>query len=170
MPVASPIPTLPAEPSDPMVAGRLRRLRWLAWVLDGSIPVGPWRIGIDPLLGLIPGVGDWLGAVASGYIVYEAARLGVPRAVLLRMIGNILVETIVGIVPVLGDAFDFAWKANLRNLDLIDRHHGGALSARPARRIGLLVGLLLVAALAGFLGVLVLLLKVVAGFFHWHSA
>lgn len=166
MPVATPISPLPPEPSDPAAARRLRRLRWLAWVLDGSIPVGPWRIGIDPLLGLIPGLGDWLGAAASGYIVYEAARLGVPGPVLLRMVGNILVETIIGVVPVLGDAFDFAWKANLRNLDLIDRHYSGAISERPKRKIGITVGIFLCAVLAAFVGLLWLLIKLAALLFR----
>lgn len=166
MPVATPISPLPPEPSDPAAARRLRRLRWLAWVLDGSIPVGPWHIGIDPLLGLIPGLGDWLGAAASGYIVYEAARLGVPGPVLLRMVGNILVETIIGVVPVLGDAFDFAWKANLRNLDLIDRHYSGAISERPKRKIGITVGILLFAVLAAFVGLLWLLIKLAALLFR----
>lgn len=166
MPSATSIPPLPPEPTDPAAARRLRRLRWLAWILDGAIPVGPWRIGIDPLLGLIPGLGDWLGAVASGYIVYEAARLGVPGPVLLRMVGNILVETIIGIVPVLGDAFDFAWKANLRNIDLIDRHYRGAVSARPAGKIGIAVGIFLFAVLAVFVGMLWGLIKLVAMVLH----
>ncbi len=166
MPNATSIPPLPTEPADPGAARRLRRLRWLAWILDGAIPVGPWRIGIDPLLGLIPGLGDWLGAVASGYIVYEAARLGVPGPVLLRMVGNILVETIIGIVPVLGDAFDFAWKANLRNIDLIDRHYGGAVSARSTGKIGMAVGIFLFAVLAVFVGLLWGLIKLVSLLIH----
>lgn len=144
----------------------MRRLRWLAWMLDGSIPVGRWRVGIDPLLGLIPGLGDWLGAVASGYIVYEAARLGVRGPVLLRMVGNILVETLIGIVPVLGDAFDFAWKANLRNIDLIDRHYSGAISARPTGKIGTMVGLFLLAVLVIFVGLLWGLITLVGMVLH----
>lgn len=171
MSIASPIRDRPAEPPDPAAAQRLRRLRWLAWVLDGSIPLGPWRIGIDPLLGLIPGLGDWLGAAASGYIVYEAARLGVPGTVLLRMTGNILIETLIGVVPVVGDAFDFAWKANLRNIDLIDQHYRGALSARPvgarpAGKMGLAVGGVLLAALLLFAGLLWGLIKLATVLLH----
>lgn len=166
MPEAIPIPPDAQEPADPGAARRLRRLRWLAWLLDGSIPVGPWRIGLDPLVGLIPGLGDWLGAAASGYIVYEAARLGIPGPILLRMVGNILVETLIGIVPLLGDAFDFAWKANLRNLALIDRHYRGGLSARPSGKIGATVGVLLLAVLVVFVGLLVLLIKLVSLLFR----
>src|SRR5690606_6776212 len=102
---------------------RLKRLRALAWVLDRSIPIGRWRIGLDPILGVIPGLGDWIGAVMSLYVVYESARLGAPARTLARMGGNILVETLVGSIPVLGDVFDAAWQANTRNLALIERHY-----------------------------------------------
>lgn len=166
MPAAIPIPPDSPEPADPGAARSLRRLRWLAWLLDGAIPVGPWRIGLDPLVGLIPGFGDWLGALASGYIVYEAARLGIPGPILLRMVGNILVETLIGIVPVLGDACDFAWKVNLRNLALIDRHYRDGLSARPAGKMGTVVGLFLLTVLVVFVGLLVLLVKLVSLLFH----
>lgn len=128
---------LPRAAASAEADRRLQRLRWLAWLLDRSIPVGRWRIGLDPIIGLIPGLGDWLGAVASLYIVYEAARLGMPKSVLGRMAGNILVETIIGAVPVLGDVFDFAWQANARNLQLIDHHYQPALPSRPMRRIWL---------------------------------
>jgi hypothetical protein len=128
---------LPRPPASSETEPRLRRLRWVAWLLDRSIPIGgKWRIGLDPLLGLIPGAGDWLGAVLSLYLLYEAARLGVPVRVLVRMGGNILVETIVGAVPVLGDLFDFVWQANIRNLQLIEQHTHTALRARPLRHIG----------------------------------
>lgn len=98
------------------------RLDRIAWFLDNSIPVpgmGGYRIGFDGLIGLIPGIGDAVGAVLSTYILGEAARLGAPKSVLLRMLLNIAIESIVGLIPFAGDIFDMAWKANLRNVALL---------------------------------------------------
>ena len=119
---------------------RLRRLRALAWFLDRSIPIGPWRVGVDPIIGLLPGVGDWIGAVLGLYLLYQGARLGLSANVLARMGGNILVETIVGAIPVLGDLFDFAWQANSRNLALVEKYYRPALKPRSFRNIGLAIG------------------------------
>jgi hypothetical protein len=77
-------------------------------------------VGLDGLIGLIPGVGDTVGSLLSAYILYEAIKLGVPRRVLLRMATNIGLDTIVGLVPVVGDIFDIAWKANKKNMRLLD--------------------------------------------------
>ena len=109
---------------------RLERIRFLANLLDACIllPNG-YRIGIDPILGLIPGVGDLIGAGLSLYLVREAAKLGIPKRILLRMVGNVALETLIGIVPVLGDLFDAAWKANLRNLRLIELHYAPGKNA-----------------------------------------
>src|SRR5215204_5783142 len=84
-------------------AMRLARLRKVAWLLDRSVGVGPnARFGLDPIIGLIPFVGDWAGAVLSLYVVYEALRLGIPWPVLGRMLLNVGIEALVGAVPVLG--------------------------------------------------------------------
>ncbi|PKO34101.1 MAG: DUF4112 domain-containing protein [Betaproteobacteria bacterium HGW-Betaproteobacteria-7] len=100
----------------------LEQLKSLAWLLDNSIRLpGGFRIGVEALLGLIPVVGDTLGVLLSSYIVTQAAKLGVPRRVLLRMILNIAIEGVVGLVPGLGDIFDAAWKANQRNVNLLLR-------------------------------------------------
>ncbi|MEZ5582560.1 MAG: DUF4112 domain-containing protein [Candidatus Competibacteraceae bacterium] len=88
------------------------RLNRMAWFLDNSIPVpgmGGYRVGADGLIGLIPGIGDAFGAVLSTYILGEAARLGVPKSVLLRMLFNIVIESIIGLIPFAGDIFDMAW-------------------------------------------------------------
>ena len=107
----------------PEVAGTHNRLRKLAHFLDTAIPLpGGYRIGADGLIGLVPVVGDFAGAAMSSYIVAEAHRLGAPPVLLARMVMNILVESAVGIVPVLGDLFDFAWKANRRNVQLLEQH------------------------------------------------
>lgn len=93
----------------------------LAWLLDESIRLpGGLRIGLDGILGLIPGVGDLVGMGLSGVIIADAARRGVSGAILARMVINVLVETVVGAIPLFGDLFDFVWKANTRNLRLME--------------------------------------------------
>ena len=101
-----------------------RRLTALAWLLDNSIPLlgGRYRIGIDAIIGLIPGFGDLIGVLISSYIVREAARVGVPRSVLTHMALNVAIEGVVGLVPFAGDVFDAAWKANQRNVALLEAH------------------------------------------------
>lgn len=103
-----------------------RRLARIARTMDSSIriPLIGKRIGWDAVLGLIPGVGDLAGAAISAYIVVAAARLGVPRSGLARMLGNIGIETVIGAVPLLGDLFDMAFRANLRNVAVIEKHLG----------------------------------------------
>lgn len=116
-------------------AERLRRLRSLAWLLDNSIPLpGGYRIGLDALIGLVPGVGDAAGALISAYIVNEARSLGAPRSVLLRMIGNVLLDTVFGSIPFAGDLFDAAYKANSRNLALLARYQLDPIGSRRGSR------------------------------------
>lgn len=100
-------------------AGRLERL---AWILDSAIriPGTNYRIGVDGVLGLIPGFGDLVGALLSSYILASASQIGVPLVVLIRMALNIALESIVGAIPILGDIFDFVWKANQRNVKLLN--------------------------------------------------
>ena len=107
-----------------------RKLERLAWLLDSSIPVPgtSFTIGIDALIGLVPVLGDLVGVLLSSYIMSEAARLGAPRTLLMRMAFNVGVEGVVGIVPFAGDLFDAAWKANQRNVRLL-----GAWLEHPAR-------------------------------------
>lgn len=101
---------------------RLEAARRLARLLDDAIPIPgtSYRIGIDPLLGLVPGLGDVLGALLSGWLLVLARRLGAPASVLARMGLNIAVDALVGAVPVAGDLFDAGWKANVRNLRLLE--------------------------------------------------
>lgn len=114
---------------------RLARLRSLSRLLDSSIriPVIGYRIGLDPLIGLIPGVGDAVMLLPAGYIILEAYRLGVPRPTVARMVANVGLETLFGTVPVLGDLFDATFKANTRNLYLLESHLG-PLGERPLPR------------------------------------
>jgi hypothetical protein len=131
---------------------RLRRLDHLAWLLDRSIPLGRFRIGLDPILGLMPGIGDAVGALLSLYILYEGARLGAPGYILVRMAGNILIEAILGAIPVLGDVFDFVWQANSRNMQLIHKHHAPRWRPRPLRAVWLSVLVAAVLVLAVVIG------------------
>jgi hypothetical protein len=112
------------EPSATRHQARLRRIRLLSHLLDAQfrLPGTRYRLGLDGLLGLIPGVGDILGTCLSVYIVYEASRLGAPRALLLRMLANLGLDTLVGAVPVAGDIFDIAWKANQKNVALLETY------------------------------------------------
>ena len=93
----------------------------LSRYLDGlfRIPGTGWRFGLDALIGLIPNVGDTLTSFASFYILVAGVRYGVPKITLLRMAFNIGLDYLVGTIPFIGDAFDFVWKANKQNMDLI---------------------------------------------------
>ena len=99
----------------------------LAMYLDGlfRIPGTNWRFGLDALIGLVPNVGDTLTSFASFYILLAGVRYGVPKITLLRMAMNIAVDYLLGSVPVIGDAFDFIWKANQMNMDLIRTRASG---------------------------------------------
>ena len=147
-----------AEPAP----DRFRRLDWLSRILDTawSIPGTPYRIGLDGVLGLIPGIGDPLGAVFSSYVIFEAARLGAPKQVLLRMVGNVAVESLVGVIPVLGDVFDIVWQANVKNVALLRAHQSDWLSHdRSPRQVMLLIGVALFFLLTGLLVVAVFTLR-----------
>jgi hypothetical protein len=105
---------------------RIERLDRLATLLDTAfvIPGTNIRFGADALIGLAPGIGDSVTTALAAYIVYEAHRLGVPRRVLIRMIGNVAIDGIVGAVPVYGDLFDVAFRANRRNVRILREHFG----------------------------------------------
>lgn len=132
------------------------RLNRLAWLLDSSIPIPGTRftIGVDALIGLFPIIGDLVGVLLSSYIVSEAARLGAPRIVLARMAFNVGIEGLVGIIPFAGDLFDAAWKANQRNVRLLN-----AWVERPGKttRSSSVFAAVLIGGLAVFLMLLGLL-------------
>ena len=110
--------------------GRLAHLRRLAWWLDEGIRVPGTRIrfGLDPILGLVPGLGDVAGALLGGAILMEAYRRQLSRTTLIRMAANIILDTAAGAIPLLGDALDFVWKSNRRNLDILEKH-----SSKPSK-------------------------------------
>ena len=106
---------------------RYRRLRHVARLLDSAIVVPGirLRIGADAILGLVPGFGDAAMGLVGAYLIYEAHRLGAPRAALMRMVANLVLDTAVGAIPVVGDVWDFFFRANDRNMQILARHVGG---------------------------------------------
>ena len=138
---------------------RVERLRRVGWMLDSTfkLPGTGIRFGFDSLIGLVPGLGDLVGGALSLCIIAESARLGVPRSLLLRMGWNVAVDTFVGEVPILGDLFDVAWKANMRNLALLEGHLQQPISSARSSRgfvVVLCLGLLLLTVGAITLAVL----------------
>ena len=100
------------------------RLQRLAWLIDGAfrLPGTGFRFGLNSVVGLVPVGGDAILGLVSLYIIYEAAQLGLPKHKLARMLANVGLEVVGGSVPILGDLFDMALKANLRNLAIIEAH------------------------------------------------
>jgi Domain of unknown function (DUF4112) len=153
-------PTSRSMPAD--VQKTRAKLRALAWWLDSSIRLpGGFRIGADAILGLVPFLGDALGMLLSGYIVLQAARLRAPFSVLARMLLNIAIEGLVGLIPLAGDVFDAAWKANQHNLILLEGYldHPAATAATSRRVFALLV--------LGWVLLLALLTALSALLFSW---
>lgn len=120
----SQLPRQPSQQSLESNRSTLRRLRRLSHLLDNAIPIPgtTYRIGLDPILGLLPGGGDFLSTIFSAYIVFKAAQIGLPRDTLGQMGLNILIDLLSGSVPVLGDLVDVAWKANVKNIRLLEEH------------------------------------------------
>lgn len=152
--------TVPTRTADP-----LARARTLTRLLDTAarIPGTGIRFGADAIVGLIPGLGDVAGAVLAGYLVLLAQRLGAPRSVVLRMLGNVAVDTLGGTVPLIGDLFDVAFKSNTRNLALLERAiERPTDTTRTSRLLVLGTFLGLVLLVAGGLVVAVVAIRAIA--------
>jgi Domain of unknown function (DUF4112) len=104
----------------------IARITLVAKLMDSAfmIPGLNRRVGLDAVLGLVPGVGDALSAALASYIIWEARQLGLPRWKIARMIGNVAVDTAIGVIPFAGDVFDVFFKANERNLRIVHEHLG----------------------------------------------
>jgi hypothetical protein len=115
---------MPRPPDRAKGRAALRRIEKLAYWLDDRyrLPGTRFRIGLDGIIGLVPGIGDAVTSMLTGYIIYEAWRLGIPPLTLMRMVANLGIDAVVGIVPLVGDLLDFGFKANRRNLRLLHRH------------------------------------------------
>lgn len=110
--------------SRPPARGSASDVEALAWLLDNSIPIPGTqrRIGLDAVVGLVPGLGDLLSGGIGLFVVLRGAQLGVPRVVLARMLVNVAIDFVIGAIPLVGDAFDLWFKAHMRNVALIRRH------------------------------------------------
>lgn len=106
------------------VTERLERLRRVAQIYDAGmrVPGTRIRVGLDALIGLVPGLGDLIGAGVALWVIVEAANLGASGFVLLRMLLNVAIDTVGGTLPIAGDVFDALWRANLKNVRLLERH------------------------------------------------
>ena len=144
-----------------------QNLERLGWLMDDlfRIPVIGWRVGLDALVGLIPGVGDTATTLASLYILTSAVRYRVPKITLLRMGLNLGIDYAVGALPLVGDLFDAWWKSNQKNIDLLRKR--ATVSASEAREgeisdwlfVGLIILLLVaLAAVAAFISIFLLML------------
>lgn len=119
------------------VEAAVARINTVARLMDSlfAIPGTRIRLGLDAIIGLVPVVGDVLAQIIAGYIIWEAKQLGVSRLTLWRMAANTLIDTAIGAVPIVGDAFDVAFRANMKNLRLVQRHlekHGYQVAATGA--------------------------------------
>ena len=138
------------------------RARSLARLLDSAfaIPGTNIRVGLDALIGLIPGAGDVAGAALSSLIVIMALREGAPPSILWRMVANVAIDTLIGSIPVAGDLFDVAWRANAKNAELLERYHAAPEKTKTrSRLLGLLVVIVLRLLVAGILTATTLLLR-----------
>ncbi|TWT38304.1 hypothetical protein KOR42_51850 [Thalassoglobus neptunius] len=116
----------PSSKNDPIKnrEARIQRIYQIADLLDNSmtVPGTRFRVGWDSVIGLVPGIGDLTSAAISGYLVVEAAKLGAPKWGLMKMLGNVGVDTFVGAIPIFGDLFDAAYRCNRRNARLLREH------------------------------------------------
>jgi hypothetical protein len=153
-------PTVNSDNRLPARDDRLRRLDSLSYLLDNSIrvPGTQARVGLDAVIGLIPGFGDIAGSAMSAYIVVQAARMGASVPTLVRMLLNVGTEAVVGTIPFAGDLFDAAWKSNARNVTLLRREMevpGSTRRGSAAVVIGVTVALLAIFGVFGFIAFLI---------------
>jgi hypothetical protein len=134
---------------------KLDRLRAIATVLDDAVrvPGTNIRFGLDAVLGLLPGAGDAVTGALGGYAIVLAARLGAPPIIIARMAINILIDVATGTIPLLGDIFDVGWKANRKNVKLLERYQVEPQKVSAASWV--LVGALLLIIAAAIVGVFV---------------
>jgi hypothetical protein len=110
--------------SPPEHIRRFEALRRISQLLDSAfvVPGTSYRVGLDPILGLIPGLGDLVSPLFTIVILWQSRKVGVPRIVQLRIVFNAGIDALLGVVPLVGDLFDVAWKSNNRNVALLERH------------------------------------------------
>ncbi len=125
-------------------------VRWIAHILDDLIPIPgtKFRIGLDPVIGLIPGIGEASSTTLASMILFRAVQAGVPRVVLVRMAMNLLLNALIGAIPGLGDVFSAWFKSNRRNHALLERHKNSARASTAGDWTFLIVILSIILAIA----------------------
>ncbi|HLP92750.1 MAG TPA: DUF4112 domain-containing protein [Saprospiraceae bacterium] len=157
----------PQTPQDPEMA----RLEALSKLLDNQfrIPGTNLRFGLDGLMGLVPYLGDMSGFVVSGFLMRTMAKKGASPWMMLRMMFNYILDAVVGVVPLVGDLFDFGFKANRRNVEMLKAYYADGTIKPNARRSVAFLGLLFLALFAALIWAVwklaaMLLAWVMAGF------
>jgi hypothetical protein len=149
---------------------QLARIRSISdlWDRAFGIPGTKWRVGLESVVGLLPVGGDVVGLGISIYILWQVVQFNLPKTILVRMVVNIAIDALVGSVPILGDLFDVTWKANTKNVNLLESHlQQPSQSHRADRRfLWLLFGGLLLALVALIIVAVVVLTLVVKALSH----
>ena len=162
---------LPPEGKERRSSSLESLFRWVALVMDEliALPATKFRFGLDPIIGLVPGIGDTASAIVSALVLIQAARRGLPKILLARMSLNILINEIVGIIPGLGDAFSFWFKSNKRNYELLVAHSSAPGRARRSDWLFVIavLAILFVIVAAGIL-VSLLVLRVIVQLLGLH--
>lgn len=163
----------PVQKDQPVTQDRQRHggtSRTLAWLLDDliTIPGTNRRVGLDPLVGLVSGAGDVLTMVATGSTLIDGLRYRVPLLVLLRMIVNMALDSFVGAIPVVGDAFDFVFKANRRNVALLENAIAdGNLARNQSKRYFIVAGIVVLLVFIAVIALIVWLIAFSVGKIGW---
>ncbi len=152
----------------PKAEALAQNLERLAWLMDRAIPIPgtKLRVGLDAILGLFPGAGDVVtGVVQASLVLVTLSNYRVPKAVAARMVANVALDNVIGLIPMLGDAFDVGFKANTRNMALLkevrDRqHHGEAMPSAPSVKYLVMIGAILV----GILGTIFLAVVAISAY------
>jgi Domain of unknown function (DUF4112) len=147
---------------QPATISKLERLRSLSNLWDNAlrVPGTKLRVGLESIIGLLPFGGDLIGLLLSCYILFHAIQFQLPKTILLRMVSNIIIDAVVGVVPIFGDLFDTAWKANTRNVNLLETHlQQPTLSHSANRRFLVLLWLGIGAIVIILIAICVLLIK-----------
>ena len=131
---------------------KIKSLEKWAWFLDKSIPIPgtSYRMGADSLIGLIPGLGDWLGGMISSFILWDAVQSKVPAVVLGRMAVNVAADTFLGMLPIVGDIFDIAFRSNEYNLRLLEQYYQGPKESVKQNTLFLVLFIVAMISMIGF--------------------
>lgn len=142
--------------------------RFLAWVLDDliQIPGTKFRVGLDPVIALIPGVGDTSASAMGAILLFQAFSRGVPKVVIARMAANILINAVLGLIPGLGNVLTALFKSNRRNYELI-KHYAVGTRHRSTTGDWVFLFSLLGLVLAGLITVAIFSFYILGRFFHW---